>query len=171
MQLHRNAKLGLSGASRWWARFDRISVRSGETHGVSLRPHVRGRGAGASAPARARVARLGLQDRSSRPHRCPGAAHAAVQERICAEPAAPAGGPRLLAWRARVPALDRFEDAEGATAAPARSVLAARAANRYEWPCPGDLLTWTRLATCVSSGPATHSPVIVRQNSAPSCGA
>jgi hypothetical protein len=80
-----------------------------------------------------------LQDRSSRPRRQPRHLSADVEARICAVREATGWGPRLVA---------------GATGHPHQTVWkvlfrhglsrrprAARGApNRYEWPCPGDLL-------------------------------
>ncbi|HEX6228139.1 MAG TPA: DDE-type integrase/transposase/recombinase, partial [Solirubrobacterales bacterium] len=80
-----------------------------------------------------------LEDRSSRPRRCPRLLPAGEQERICAARRRTGWGPRLIAgetghahatvWRAlrragisRVPRPPREQP------------------RRYEWPCPGDLL-------------------------------
>jgi transposase InsO family protein len=141
MRVHANAKLGPAGrlalvllveggcslraaaaessvsvatAHRWWHRWQDAS------------PHARASGAW-------------LEDRSSCPHRQPRRVADELAARICAVREATGWGPRLVA---------------GATGAPHQTVwkvlrrhgLSRRprppreAANRYEWPCPGDLL-------------------------------
>jgi transposase InsO family protein len=141
MQLHANAKLGPAGrlalvemiasgstlkaaaaafnvapatAHRWWHRF-RIAL---PTERTSL---------------------TWAQDRSSRPHRQPQRLAPELEARICAVRQATGWGPRLVAgatgqshstvWKvlkrhalSRIPRADRGE------------------VQRYEWPCPGDLL-------------------------------
>jgi hypothetical protein len=80
-----------------------------------------------------------LEDRSSRPHRCPRLLAASEQARICAARQRSGWGPRLIAgetghahatvWRAlRRAGISR----------PARPPR--EQPRRYEWPCPGDLL-------------------------------
>jgi len=109
MQLHRNAKLGCRGAFALVGAIepDARSGRRRDAMASRLRPHVRGRGAGAKRPRRARVARLSTGS-LERPHRCR-LLTPAVQERICGgSAAAPAGVPVLLAGALRVPALRPF---------------------------------------------------------------
>src|SRR3982751_4357691 len=141
MSFHRNAKLGLAGrhalvsavaggmtlkqaavcfsvspatAHRWWHRW----LEAGEEARTSLSC---------------------LFDRSSRPHRSPRPPAPAPAERICACRRKRGWGPRLVAgatgfchstvWKVlRRAGLSR----------PPRA--AREPANRYEWPCPGDLL-------------------------------
>jgi transposase InsO family protein len=141
MRFHRNAKLGLAGrvalvqaieagmslqaaaaafnvspatAHRWWHRW----CEAGEEGRRSLRC---------------------LLDRSSRPRRSPRQLAPELAERICACRRATGWGPRLVAgatgfahstvWKVlRRAGLSR------------RPRAAKEPANRYEWPCPGDLL-------------------------------
>jgi transposase InsO family protein len=80
-----------------------------------------------------------LVDRSSRPHRSPRLLAAELQERICDCRRRTGWGPRLVAgatgfahstvWKV----LKRAEISR-------RPKPVAEPANRYEWPCPGDLL-------------------------------
>ncbi len=80
-----------------------------------------------------------LNDRSSRPHRSPNRLAAALEEEILNERERTGWGPRLIAGKVGVAhatvhavlqraGLSRIPPAERETP------------NRYEWPCPGDLL-------------------------------
>ena len=107
-----------------------------------------------------------LFDRSSRPRRSPRLLSAVDQERICEARRRTGWGPRLVAgatgfshstvWKvlyrhglSRPPQTDR------------------QPANRYEWPCPGDLLhTWTRPAISAFCGPVTRSRETARSAAA-----
>ncbi len=129
MQLHANAKLGPAGrlalveligsgspatAHRWWHRWNAAAVSDKATGSWA-------------------------RDRSSRPHRQPRRLAAELEARICAVRQATGWGPRLVAgatgqshstvwkvlWRH---GLSRRAPAERGDA------------QRYEWPCPGDLL-------------------------------
>jgi transposase InsO family protein len=141
MSDHRNAKLGLAG------RYALVSAIAG---GVTLRAAAAAfsvspatahrwwhRWSGAGEEARATLSCL--FDRSSRPHRSPRQLAPELAEAICACRRRTGWGPRLVAaatgfshstvwkvlWRAGISRPQR----------PAREP-----ANRYEWPCPGDLL-------------------------------
>src|SRR6266542_7096483 len=141
MMLHRNAKLGLAG---------RLALVRAIEAGMSLRAAAavfsvspatahrwwhRWREAGEQARSS-----LGcLLDRSSRPHRSPRRLADELQERICACRRETGWGPRLVAaatgfahstvWKVlRRAGISRPER------------VARGPANRYEWPCPGDLL-------------------------------
>jgi transposase InsO family protein len=108
------SSVSVATAHRWWHRWQDAS------------PQARASGAW-------------LQDRSSRPHRQPRRVADELAARICAVRQATGWGPRLVA---------------GATGQPHQTVwkvlrrhgLSRRprppreAPNRYEWPCPGDLL-------------------------------
>jgi transposase InsO family protein len=141
MLLHRNAKLGLAGrlalvraiedgfslkaaaaafsvspatAHRWWHRW----LEAGEE-------------------ARRTLACLG--DRSSRPHRSPRLLATELQERICACRRATGWGPRLVAGATGFAHSTVWKVLRRAgISRPPRA--AKEPANRYEWPCPGDLL-------------------------------
>ncbi|TMM07949.1 MAG: hypothetical protein E6G02_00275 [Actinobacteria bacterium] len=164
MTLHRNAKLGLAGrlalvqaieggmsiktaaaafsvspatAHRWWHRWSEASEQARSSLGCLL-------------------------DRSSRPRHSPRELDAELQERICACRRETGWGPRLVA------ALTGFAHStvwkvlkRAGISRPPRP--AREPANRYEWPCPGDLLTWMSAATPASSGLATPSPAIARR--------
>ena len=141
MQLHANAKLGPAGrlalveliaegatlraaaaafnvapatAHRWWHRFRSVASADPAASGWS-------------------------HDRSSRPHRQPRRTAAGVEAKICAVRELTGWGPRLVAgatgqshstvWRV----LKRHGMSR-------RTPAERGAANRYEWPCPGDLL-------------------------------
>ena len=83
--------------------------------------------------------RQGLLDRSSRPRRSPRMLAAGTQRKICEVRRRTGWGPRLVAGKTGHPhstvwkVLHRY----GISRAPARL---REPANRYEWPCPGDLL-------------------------------
>jgi transposase InsO family protein len=137
MCLHANAKLGLAG---------RVALVGVIENGMSLRQAA---AAFNVSPATAhrwwhrwleggRQPRV-LVDRSSRPHRSPRLLAADLQQRICDCRRRTGWGPRLVAgatgfahstvWKVLKRAgLSRRPRAERETA------------NRYEWPCPGDLL-------------------------------
>jgi transposase InsO family protein len=141
MQTHRNAKLGLSG------RFSLVRAIEGGSslreaarrHGVSPATACRWWRRWQGAVAEERRTLCCLLDRSSRPHRCPRLISADEQQRICEARRTTGWGPRLVAgavghshstvWKVlRRAGLSRRERA------------AKEPANRYEWPCPGDLL-------------------------------
>ena len=141
MGLHRNARLGLAGR--------RALVGEIEA-GCSCREAARRRGVSATtackwwrrwsqATPEQRRTLACLEDRSSRPRRCPRLLPAGEQARICAARRRSGWGPRLIAgetghahatvWRA----LRR----EGLSRPPRQPREQPR---RYEWPCPGELL-------------------------------
>jgi transposase InsO family protein len=141
MGLHRNARLGLAGR--------RALVEDVEA-GASCREAARRRGVSPTtackwwrrwteAALEDRRSLACLEDRSSRPRRCPRLLPAAEQARICAVRRRTGWGPRLIAgetghvhatvWRT----LRR----EGISRAPRPPREQPRL---YEWPCPGDLL-------------------------------
>ena len=140
MYLHANAKLGLGGfalvqaieggcsiraaaerfnvspatAHRWWHRW----LRSGEETRVSL---------------------ACLLDRSSRPRRSPRELSAALQETICVCRRETGWGPRLVAAATGFAHSTVWKVLRRAgISRPARAPR--EPANRYKWPCPGDLL-------------------------------
>jgi transposase len=141
MRVHANAKLGPAG------RLALVGLIEG---GCSLRAAAAASGVSVATAHRwwqrycvallAKQQGLGwAQDRSSRPRRQPRRTSAEIEAHICAVRQATGWGPRLVA---------------GATGQPhstvwkvlARHGLSRRprtergAPNRYEWPCPGDLL-------------------------------
>jgi transposase InsO family protein len=80
-----------------------------------------------------------LEDRSSRPHRCPRTLPAAEQERICEARRHTGWGPRLIAGITGHPhsTVHRVLARHGISRPPRP---ARERTVRYEWPCPGDLL-------------------------------
>ena len=141
MGRHRNARLGLAG---------RRALVADIEQGCSRREAARRRGVSAStackwwrrwseATAEQRRSLVCLEDRSSRPHRCPRLLDVSEQAAICAVRRRSGWGPRLIAgetghahatvWRT----LRRA----GISREPRQPREQAR---RYEWPCPGDLL-------------------------------
>ena len=141
MGLHRNARLGLAG---------RRALVADVESGCSCREAARRRGVSpttackwwrrwSEATVEQRRASACLEDRSSRPGRCPRLLSVAEQARICAARRRTGWGPRLIAgatghahatvWRA----LRRA----GISRPPKQPREQPR---RYEWPCPGDLL-------------------------------
>jgi len=141
MSFHRNAKLGLAGryalvcvvaegmtlrqaaacfsvspatAHRWWHRW----LDAGEEARASLSC---------------------LLDRSSRPRRCPRQLAPELAERICACRRKTGWGPRLVAGATGVAHSTVWKVLRRAgISRPPRPTR--EPANRYEWPCPGDLL-------------------------------
>lgn len=80
-----------------------------------------------------------LGDRSSRPHHCPNEVPAEEQRRICEVRKHTGWGPRLIAGSVGRPhsTVSRTLERGGCSRAPRPP---REEANRYEWPCPGDLL-------------------------------
>ena len=140
MNTHRNARLGLAGrhelvkaslaegqraaarrfgvspatANKWWHRWQE-----------------------ATEAERATLACLG--DRSSRPRHSPRELAAEEQRRICEVRENTGWGPRLIAGAVGRPhsTVSRTLERGGCSRRPRP---AREPANRYEWPCPGDLL-------------------------------
>src|SRR5256886_4036129 len=137
MYLHANAKLGLAG------RF--ALVRAIEA-GCPLKAAA---AAFSVSPATAHRwwhrwldggrCREALLDRSSRPRCSPRLLAPELQERICACRRQPGWGPRLVAGATGFAHSTVWKVLKRAGIS--RSAKAAKQpANRYEWPCPGDLL-------------------------------
>ena len=141
MGLHRNARLGLAG---------RRELVADVESGCSCREAARRRGVSpmtackwwrrwSEATSEQRQTLVCLEDRSSRPHRCPSLLPLGEQERICAVRRRSGWGPRLIAG-----------ETGHAHATVSRALMRAgisRPAKQprerprlYEWPCPGDLL-------------------------------
>jgi transposase InsO family protein len=149
MELHRNAKLGLSG---------RFALVQACASGVPIREVARRfsvspatvsrwscRWQAASEQERSSLACL--FDRSSRPRRMPRLLAAREQQRICAARRQTGWGPRLLTVRTGHPhsTIWKVLRRHGLSRPPRAPREPAR---RYEWPCPGDLLhtDWTQYA-------------------------
>src|SRR3954468_23585520 len=169
MQLHRNAKLGLSGRLALVRAIEAgSSVReAARCHGVSPATACTWSRRWREATPVERESLACLHDRSSRPLRCPRSLALAEQERICAARRRTGWGPRLLAGELGHPhsTVSKTLKRHGCS----RQERPQREpANRYEWPCPGDLLHMDSTSTRVSSGRATLSPVTAARP-APNC--
>src|SRR6266540_2457330 len=141
MELHRNAKLGLSG------RFALVQARE---RGLSVREVARRFSVSAATVSRwscrwdaasqeERHSLACLFDRSSRPRRMPRMLPAREQRRICAARRQTGWGPRLLTVRTGHPhsTISKVLKRNGLSRPPR---AAREPERRYEWPCPGDLL-------------------------------
>ena len=141
MSFHRNAKLGLAGRyALVCAIEDGLSLKEAAA-AFSVSPATahrwwhRWREAGEEA--RRTLSCLG--DRSSRPHRSPRQLAPQLEEAICACRRQTGWGPRLVAGATGFAHSTVWKVLKRAGLS--RPPRAAREpANRYEWPCPGDLL-------------------------------
>jgi transposase InsO family protein len=141
MELHRNAKLGLSGRlALVQARAGGMSVRE-VARRFSVSPATVSRWSCRWRAASEQERRsLGcLFDRSSRPRRMPRLLPAREQRRICSARRQTGWGPRLLTVRTGHPhsTISKVLKRNGLSRPP-RAVREPE--RRYEWPCPGDLL-------------------------------
>jgi len=141
MSLHRNAKLGLGGRLALVGAIEGgLSIRAAACRfNVSPATAHRWWRRWGEADEEMRRTLSCLDDRSSRQHRSPRELASVLQERICACRRETGWGPRLVAsatgfahstvWKVlRRAGLSRPPRAQ------------REPANRYEWPCPGDLL-------------------------------
>jgi transposase InsO family protein len=141
MYLHANAKLGLAG---------RFALVQAVEEGLSLKAAA---AAFSVSPATAhrwwhrwreggedgRRTLCCLLDRSSRPHRSPRRLAPELEQAICACRRQTGWGPRLVAGATGVAHSTVWKVLRRAgISRPPRA--AKEPANRYEWPCPGDLL-------------------------------
>ena len=139
---HSNAKLTPAGRRRLVSLVvdDGLSLalaarRSGVAKSTAWEWTTRWRAASASD----RYSWACLADRSSRPHHSPGRTARDVERKILEEREATGWGPRLIAGRVGV--CHATVHAVLRRAGVSRIAPVGReAANRYEWPCPGDLL-------------------------------
>ena len=164
MYLHANAKLGLAG---------RLALVRAVEDGLSLRAAAAAFSVSPATAHRwwhrwleageeARRTLSCLSDRSSRPHRSPRQLAPELEQAICACRRETGWGPRLVAGATGFCHQTVWKVLKRAgISRPPRP--AREPANRYEWPCPGDLLTWMSAATPASSGLATPSPAIARR--------
>ena len=159
MLLHANAKLGLAGRSRWFAR-SRAAVAEGGRGRFSVSPATAHRWwhRWLEASEEARRTLSCLLDRSSRPHRSPRQlAPELAGARSASAAARPAG---VRGWSPARPASPtrpsgRCSGAPGISRPPRPP---KEPANSYEWPCPGDLLHMdtSRYARFLRPGHARH---------------
>ena len=141
MELHRNAKLGLAGRyALVRAVEDGCSLKAAAAaFNVSPATACRWSHRWQAASEQERRSLACLFDRSSRPKRMPRLLPAREQRRICAARRQTGWGPRLLTVCTGHPhstiskVLKRHD-----LSRPPRAVREPQ--QRYEWPCPGDLL-------------------------------
>jgi transposase InsO family protein len=141
MYLHANAKLGLAGRfALVRAIEDGCSLKQAAAcFNVSPATAHRWWHRWSDAGEEARRSLSCLFDRSSRPHRSPRQLPPELAERICACRRETGWGPRLVAGATGFAHQTVWKVLRRAgISRPARP--AREPANRYEWPCPGDLL-------------------------------
>ena len=141
MQFHRNAKLGLAGRRELVLAIERgLSIRqAAASFAVSPATAHRWWWRWRRASARERVALVCLFDRSSRPARSPRRLPRRSERAICDCRRKTGWGPRLVAGATGFAHSTVWQVLRraGISRAPR---AAKEPANRYEWPCPGDLL-------------------------------
>src|SRR5881628_660079 len=127
MSFHRNAKLGLSGRFALVKAIEEGMSLKAAAAAFSVSPATAHRWwhRWLEAGEEARRTLSCLLDRSSRPHRSPRRLAPQLEQAICDCRRQTGWGPRLVA---------------GATGISRPPQAAKEPANRYEWPCPGDLL-------------------------------
>src|SRR5881398_1343036 len=141
MYLHANAKLGLAG---------RLALVRAVEDGLSLKAAAAAFSVSPATAHRwwhrwleageeARRTLSCLLDRSSRPHRSPRRLAPQLEQAICDCRRQPGWGPRLVAGATGFAHSTVWKVLRRAGIS--RAPRASRGpANRYEWPCPGDLL-------------------------------
>ena len=141
MYLHANAKLGLAGRYALVRAIEEgLSLKSAAA-AFSVSPATAHRWwhRWLAAGEEARQTLSCLFDRSSRPHRSPRRLAPELEEAICACRRATGWGPRLVAGATGFAHSTVWKVLRRAgISRPTRA--AKEPANRYEWPCPGDLL-------------------------------
>jgi transposase InsO family protein len=141
MRVHANAKLGPAGRLALVGRVcEGASLRTAaQESSVSVATAHRWFQRWLNASAEARLTGAWLQDRSSRPRRQPRRTNAELEARICAVRRATGWGPRLVAGATGQPhsTVWKVLSRHGISRRPPAE---RGAPNRYEWPCPGDLL-------------------------------
>jgi transposase InsO family protein len=141
MYLHANAKLGLAGrVALVRAIEDGLTLKAAAAaFNVSPATAHRWWHRWLDASEEARRSLSCLLDRSSRPHRSPRLLAAELQQRICDCRRETGWGPRLVAGATGFAHSTVWKVLKRAGLS-RRPVAAKEPANRYEWPCPGDLL-------------------------------
>ena len=141
MSFHRNAKLGLAGRYALVSAIEGGMTLKQAAACFSVSPATAHRWwhRWAEAGEEARRTLSCLVDRSSRPHRSPRQLAPALEEAICACRRQTGWGPRLVAGATGFCHSTVWKVLKRAgISRPPRP--AREPANRYEWPCPGDLL-------------------------------
>ena len=141
MKFHRNAKLGLAGRYALVAAIEGgVSLRSAAvSFNVSPATAHRWWHRWLDAEEGARTTLSCLFDRSCRPDRSPRQLAPELAEAICDCRRRTGWGPRLVAGATGFPhsTVSKVLERAGLSRPPR---AAREPANRYEWPCPGDLL-------------------------------
>src|SRR5205809_8116480 len=141
MYLHANAKLGLAGRLALVRAIESGSSLKAAAAAFSVSPATAHRWwhRWLEAGEEARRTLSCLFDRSRRPHNSPGQLAPELAEAICACRRETGWGPRLVAGATGFAHSTVWKVLRRAGIS--RPPRAAREpANRYEWPCPGDLL-------------------------------
>jgi transposase InsO family protein len=141
MLLHANAKLGLGGRRALVRAIEDGCSLKAAAAAFSVSPATAHRWwhRWLEAGEEARSTLSCLFDRSSRPHRSPRLLAPELQKRICDCRRATGWGPRLIAGATGFAHSTVWKVLKRAgISRPPRPLK--EAANRYEWPCPGDLL-------------------------------
>ena len=141
MILHRNAKLGLAGRHALVQAIEGGMSMKAAAAAFSVSPATAHRWwhRWRSASEQARRSLACLLDRSSRPQHSPRELAGALQERICACRRETGWGPRLVAGATGFAHSTVWKVLHRAGLS-RRPRPVREPANRYEWPCPGDLL-------------------------------
>jgi len=141
MSFHRNAKLGLAGRYALVCAIEGGMTLKAAAAAFSVSPATAHRWwhRWLEAGEEARRTLSCLFDRSSRPHRSPRRLAAELEEAICRCRRETGWGPRLVAGATGFAHSTVWKVLKRAGIS-RRAPAAKEPANRYEWPCPGDLL-------------------------------
>ena len=141
MEMHRRAKLGLAGRHELVRRIDEGMTQRAAAAAFCVSPATANRWfrRWREASAEERRTLACLRDRSSRPHTSPRMLPVVEQDRICEVRRRSGWGPRLIASEVGHPhsTVHRALQRRGLSRRPR---AAREAVQRYEWPCPGNLL-------------------------------
>jgi transposase InsO family protein len=141
MSFHPNAKLGLAGRYALVSAIEGGMTLRAAADAFSVSPATAHRWwhRWLEAGAQARATPSSLCDRSSRPHRSPRQLAPELAEAICACRRQTGWGPRLVAGATGFchSTVSKVLRRAGISQRPRPP---REPANRYEWPCPGDLL-------------------------------
>jgi transposase InsO family protein len=141
MSHHRNAKLGLAGRYALVCAVEAGMTLKAAAAAFSVSPATAHRWwhRWLEAGEEARRTLSCLFDRPSRPHRSPRRLAAELEEAICTCRRETGWGPRLVAGATGFAHSTVWKVLKRAGIS-RRAPAAKEPANRYEWPCPGDLL-------------------------------
>src|SRR5688572_26532880 len=141
MQMHRRAKLGLAGRHELVLRIEGGMSQKAAAAAFCVSPATANRWfrRWREASEHERRSLACLQDRSSRPHTSPRMLSVVEQDRICELRERTGWGPRLIASQLGRPhsTVHRTLKRRGCSRRPRAP---REAVQRYEWPCPGQLL-------------------------------